>query len=294
MMSWLGYAIADMLLLGLSAVLAKSAIRKNNSNLAAFLWGIFLFIFSIIMIHMTKTGPSVMEISVRSWLFLILSGLVMGASWIFLFKALRTGQACRVVPVYFFHYVLVMLARMLLFRKTYSLNQVLAMILLSVGTLLVALHSGKGKRAGYKWLWHSLLAAFLTCVSVILLDYGVSNVPEYVSLGVRIAAALVLTLIATVATGAKSFRSMTFPDGLALCLSGAAIGARFLCYHRALALGPHTIVQHMDCLSVLAVLLFGCIFLRERISLRAVVGYVLVVCGIFFLLLQTPIMTLLQ
>lgn len=290
---WLGYALGDMVLIGLAAVMAKSAVKKNNSNLAAALWGILLLIFSIVMVNMTATGQKLTGIGARSWLFLILSGLSMGGAWLCLFRSLRTGEAIKIVPVYLSNHILAMLIRVIMFHKRYSSNQWIAMVLLAIGTVLIALHSGKSKRGGYTWLWFALLSSLLACASTILTEYGVSGVNEYVSLSIRTAAALVVAITATAAVGGKTFRSMTFPDGMMICFSGAAVGGSWICYHRALALGPDAVVTHMDRLSVLAVLIFGCIFLRERLSLRAVIGYVFVVCGVFLMLLQTPLLELL-
>jgi transporter family protein len=281
-----------MILAALSAVLAKAALKKNNSNLSAAIWGIWIAVFAFIMLRVTGAGRSVAGIGARSWLFLILSGLAMGASWLCLFRSLRTGEIIKIVPVYLSRYIVEMLLRMMLFHTGYSINQKIAMVLLAVGTLLIALHTGNSRRGGYVWLWFALLSALLAAVSVILAEYGAGGTNEYLQYVIRALFALLAAVIAAAAVGGKTLRAMSFLDGIMICLSGAAAGAAALCYHYALLLGPNAIVIHMDRLSVLAVLAAGCIFLRERLSIRALTGYLIVVCGVFLMLLQTSVLSL--
>jgi transporter family protein len=278
-----------MILFALSAVLAKAALKKNNSNLSAAIWGIWIFLFAIIMLRVTGAGRSFAGIGVRAWLFLILSGLALGGSWLCLFRSLRTGEVIKIVPVYLSHYIMAMLVRILWFHTAYSVNQKVAMAILAFGTLLIALHSANSRRGGYVWLGFALLSAVLACASTILAEYGAGGANEYLYYVIRTAAALIVAIIAAAAVGGKTLRSMSFLDGIMLCLSGAAAGASAVCYHYARLLGPNAIVEHMDRLGVLMVLAFGCIFLRERMSVRALIGYLLVVCGVVLMLLKTQI-----
>jgi transporter family protein len=281
-----------MILVALSAVLSKAALKKNNSNLSAAIWGIWIFVFALIMLRITGAGRSLAGVGARSWLFLILSGLALGGSWLCLFRSLRTGEVIKIAPVYLSGCLMAMLVRMLLFHTTYSINQKIAMVFLALGTLLIALHAGNSRKGGYVWLAYALLSALLACASTILEEYGAVGANEYIFYVVRSAAALVVAVIAAAAVGGKSLRSMSFLDGIMLCLSGAAAGGSAVCYHYALLLGPNAVVTHMDRLSVLMVLVFGCIFLREKLSVRALAGYLIVVCGVFLMLLQTPIWNL--
>lgn len=292
MATWLGYAIGDMLLVGLSAVIAKYAQKKNNANLVAMLWSIMFLISVIIVMRLTGTGQSILGITMRSWIFLLLSGGALGAALLFLFRALKTGEVIKIVPVFLAYQVLAILLRMILFHTEYSLNKKIAAVLLVIGTVCIALHAGKNRKGGYHWLWYSILSAVCEACSVLIKEYGVSGANEQTTLGIRVAVAIIVTAIATTAVGGKSLKSMTFLDGIMICLSGAAAGGSLLCYHRALSLGPENIVIHMDRLSVLAVLVMGCIFLRERLSFRVIIGYLFVTAGVFFMLLQTPLMDL--
>ncbi len=288
---WLGYALGDMLLFGLAAVLAKSALKKNNTNLAAAMWNAVLLVFSVGMIRITASGQKLTGIDTHSWLFLILSGIALGAALISLFSALKQGETIRVIPVYLFYYVFTMLGRMLVFHAGYSYNQILAMLLFVVGTVLIAIQNG-GRRGGYNWMWLALLAALLTSVSTLLTEYGVHGVNHYVGLSVRLLVSLVITAAVAAVAGKKSMRSMLFVEGMMICLSAVVFGARWICYSRALAYGPDTYVTHMDRLSVIAVLIFGCIFRKEKMPLRGFIGYAVIVAGVFLALLQTPLLEL--
>lgn len=288
---WLGYALGDMLLFGLAAVLAKSALKKNNTNLAAAIWNAVLLIFSLVMIRATSSGQKLTGIDTHSWLFLILSGIALGAALLCLFSALKNGETIRVVPVYLFYYVFTMLGRMFVFHAGYSYNQILAMLLFVVGTVLIAVQNG-GRKGGCNWMWLALLAALLTSVSAILEEYGAHGVNHYVGLSVRLLVSLVITAAVAAVAGKKSIRSLFFVEGMALCISAVAVGARWICYSRALTYGPDIYVTHMDRLSVIAVLIFGCIFRKEKMPLRGFVGYAIIVAGVFLVLLQTPLLDL--
>lgn len=141
-------------------------------------------------------------------------------------------------------------------------------------------------------MWLALLAALLTAVSTLLTEYGVHGVNHYVGLSVRLLVSLVITAAVAAVAGKKSMRSMLFVEGMMICLSAVAFGARWICYSRSLAYGPDTYVMHMDRLSVIAVLIFGCIFRKEKMPLRGFIGYAVIVAGVFLALLQTPLLEL--
>ena len=141
-------------------------------------------------------------------------------------------------------------------------------------------------------MWLALLAALLTSVSAILEEYGAHGVNHYVGLSVRLLVSLVITAAVAAVAGKKSIRSLFFVEGMALCISAVAVGARWICYSRALTYGPDIYVTHMDRLSVIAVLIFGCIFRKEKMPLRGFVGYAIIVVGVFLVLLQTPLLDL--
>lgn len=295
MAMWLFYACADILLFGVSAVLAKTGTRKNNSNIAAALWGTLIFIFSCILIRFMGSGQSLAGIGQRSWLFLVLAGIAAGISWLCLFRSMLTGAVIKIVPVYLSNMVISMLLRMLIFHKKYGLNQLIALVLIIIATAFIALHSEHNRRkGGYVWLMFALLSAFSASAATILCEYGVSGVNTYTGRAVCACIAMVIAWIAAlVAGGAKGFRSMTFLDGVYICLSGAGIGLSWICYRRALAYGMDHIVVFMDSLAVLAVIVLGCVFLRERLSVRGIVGVFLLVLGVWLMLLETPILSLL-
>lgn len=295
MATWLFYACADMLLFGAAAVLAKAGAEKNNSHIAAALWGTLIFIFSCILIRYMGSGQALAGIGQRSWLFLALAGIATGISWLCLFRSLRTGAVIKIVPVYLANQVLSMLLRMLLFHTKYGLNQMIALVLIIVATAFIALHSEHNRRSGgYVWLAFALLSAFFASVATILCEYGVSGVNSYIERAVCACIAMVIAWIAAfLMGGGKGFRAMTFLDGVLICLSGAGIGLSWICYRRALAYGTDHIVVLMDSLAVLVVIALGCVFLRERLCVRGTVGVFLLALGIWLMLLETPILSLL-
>ncbi len=295
MAMWLFYVCADMLLFGVSAVLAKTGTRKNNSNIAAALWGTLVFLFSCILIRYMGSGQQLAGIGQRSWLFLVLAGIATGISWLCLFRSMLTGMVIKIVPVYLSNMVISMLLRMLIFHTKYGFNQMIAMVLIIIATAFIALHSEHNKRSGgYVWLVFALLSALFASVATLLCEYGVSEANSYMERAVCACIAMIIAWIAAFLTGgAGGFRSMTFLDGIYICLSGAALGLSWICYRKALAYGVDYIVVILDSLAVLAVIVLGCVFLRERLSVRGVVGVFLLSLGIWLMLLETPILSLL-
>lgn len=298
MTTWLFYALADVLLFGIAAVLEKTGAKKNNPSVSAALWGTVIAVFSFIILRYTGSSQSLLAIAPRSVLFLVLAGLALGGSWLCFFRSLKTGEIIKIIPVCLMNGVIAMVARMICFGTRYRAEQIVAMIVLFVGTLFVVLHSGgagrgKSKGSGYIWLLFASLSALLLATATILCEYGVSDVNGYMQNTFMVVVALVMVwIVAMVSGGPKYLRSMSFLDGVWLCLGAAAIGLAWFALYFAKAYGPDAVVVHIDRLGFLAVLLFGCMILRERLSWRGVIGMVLLVVGVFLMLLEAPFFSL--
>lgn len=294
---WFIYALADMFLFGIAAVLAKTGTKKSNPSVAAALWGTVIVIFSVVILRYTESWQSFAAISPRTALFLVLAGLATGGSWLCLFQSIKTGEVIKIVPVYLMGGVITMLARIICFHTRYSVEKIVAMVLLFVGTLLVVIHTGhkkKSKNSGYKWLLYASLSAFLSAAATILTEFGITGINTYMQNTCKAVVAFVLVwIVAMVSGGANYLRSMSFLDGVWLCLGAAALGLSWFCLHFAKLYGPNAVVIHMDRMSFLAVLVLGCVILRERLSWKGVIGMVLLVIGVFLMLLETPFLSLL-
>ncbi|MBR5225688.1 MAG: EamA family transporter [Clostridia bacterium] len=136
---WLILALASSVFAALTSILAKIGIDGVNSNLAtAIRTGVVLFL-SWGMVFLTNAQSGVTEISRRSWVFLILSGLATGASWLCYYKALQIGEASKVVPIDKLSIVITMVLAAVILHEQFTLKSILGCGLIAGGTLLMVL-----------------------------------------------------------------------------------------------------------------------------------------------------------
>ena len=292
-MNWLLYAILGAVLAGASPVLAKSGMRKSNSHLAAALRGTFLFLGAWMMVNQTGAGMQLSGIGSNTFLYLIFSGIATGLVWICLLRALQLGEVVKVVPVVEGSVILNLLVGIFLFHDGVSWNVILILVVLSAGMLMMALKgSGRGGKSG-AWIGYAIGAMALTTVTVVLDRIGIAGINSYFERMIRYGIALILVWLVVFATrGYKGLRSMSFLDGVYLCLSGASMGGAWYCFYKAYVLGSNATVELVERFDLVAAIVLGCVFMRERLSVRAIFGMIFMMLGFWLLLLDLPIIPL--
>lgn len=292
-MNWLLYAILGAVMAGASFVFAKSGMHKSNSYLAAALRGTFLYFSAWYIVSMTGTGMSLSQLGRTNLWYLLLSGVVTGIVWICLLRALQLGEVVKVVPVVEASIVLNMLIGILFFHDSITWNKILIMLALGVGTIMMATKgSGRGGTRG-AWLGYALGAMVFTTLTVVLSRIGITGIHNYYERLIRYAIALVLVWIVTFATkGYKGLRSMSFLDGLYLCMSGAAMGGSWYCLQKAYAMGVNAKVEMVEHFDLVAAVVLGCVFMRERLSVKAIFGMIFMMIGFWILLADLPVIPL--
>ena len=136
---WLILALGSSIFAALTSILAKIGIDGVNSTLATAIRTFVVLVMSWGMVFITNTQGGIVEISRRSWLFLILSGLATGASWLCYYKALQIGEASKVVPVDKLSVVITLVLAAVILHEQFTLKSILGCILIAVGTLLMVL-----------------------------------------------------------------------------------------------------------------------------------------------------------
>lgn len=292
-MNWLLYAILGAVLAGTSPVLAKSGMRKSNSHLAAALRGTFLFLGAWFMVNQTGSGMNLFAIGSTTFVYLVFSGIATGLVWVCLLRALQLGEVIKVVPVVEGSIILDLLVGIFLFHDGINWNKIIILIVLGAGTLMMALKSsGRGGKSG-AWLGYAVGAMAFTTVTVVLDRIGISGGNSYFERMVRYGVALILVWLVVFAThGYKGLRSMSFLDGLYLCLSGAAMGGAWYCFHKGYVLGANATVEMVERFDLVAAVVLGCVFMRERLSVRAIFGMIFMMFGFWLLLADLPIIPL--
>lgn len=292
-MNWLLYAILGAVLAGTSPVLAKSGMRKSNSHLAAALRGTCLFLGALFMVNLTGSWANLSEIGSKTFLYLIFSGIATGLVWVCLIRALQLGEVVKVVPVLEGSIILDLLVGIFLFHDGVNWNKIIILIVLIAGTLMMALKgSGRGGKTG-AWLGYALAAMAFTTVTVVLDRIGIGGINSNFERLIRYGIALVLVWLVVFATrGYKGLRSMSFLDGIYVCLSGMSMGGAWYCFYKAYVLGTNATVEMVERFDLVAAVVLGCVFMRERLTVRAIFGMILMMLGFWLLLADLPIIPL--
>lgn len=136
---WLFFAILSAVFAALTSILAKVGIEGVNSNLATAIRTVVVVFMSWGMVFLTHAQTGLASISKRSWIFLILSGLATGASWLCYYRALQTGEASKVVPIDKMSVVITLVLAFLFLHEEFSVKSLVGCILIAVGTLIMVL-----------------------------------------------------------------------------------------------------------------------------------------------------------
>lgn len=285
---WLIYAFGSAFFAGITAILAKCGIRRTDSTVATAVRTCVVLVFSWAMVLLTGTGGQLFHLQGRTLLFLLLSGLATGASWLCYFKALQLGDINKVVPIDKSSTVLTILLGWLLLREPVSPAKALGALLLAVGTLWMIDKRDLARTEPEHRLWlpYAVGSAVFASLTAILGKVGIAGVDSNLGTAVRTCVVLIMAWVMVFVTG-KSSQVRQIPRGElgVLCLSGLATGGSWLCYYRALQQGPASVVVPIDKLSILVTVVFSRLVFGEKLSPRAAAGLTLVVAGTLVLLL---------
>ena len=279
---WLFFALGSAFFAGITAVLAKIGIENVNSTLATALRTVVVLAFSWLMVFVVGSQGGIAQISGTTLLFLVLSGLSTGASWLCYFKALQLGDVNKVAPIDKSSTVLTILLAFIFLGEPVSIPQALGVVGIGVGTLLMIAKKEveDGKPHSKAWLVYAFLSAVFASLISIFGKIGVENVESNLGTAIRTIVVLVMAWVMVFVTGEqKGIRSIEKKSWMFLFLSGITTGLSWLCYYRALQDGPASVVVPIDKLSILVTIVFSWIVLKEKLTPKAAVGLVLILAG---------------
>lgn len=279
---WVSAAILSAVFAGLTAILAKCGIRKTSSDLATALRTIVVLIFSMIMVFIVRSQGTITQISPKSWLFLILSGLATGASWICYFKALSIGDVNKVTPIDKSSVILTVLFAIVLFGETNNLAvKLIGTALIGVGTyLMIEKKKNHNEVIGHIWILYAALSAVFAALTSILAKVGIEGVESNLGTVIRTTVVLVMAwLIVFVKGEHKKIKDIDKKELAFIGMSGIATGASWLCYYYAVQTGILSVVVPIDKMSILITVIFSVIFLKEKLSKKAIIGLCLMCLG---------------
>ena len=286
---WVLFAFASAFFAGVTSILAKIGVKDVDSHVGTAIRTIIVLIFSWIMVFIIGSQSTIVNIDGKTFLFLILSGLSTGGSWLCYFKALQLGDVNKVVPIDKSSTILTMILAFIFLNEKITINMVIGMIGIVIGTyLMIQKKEEEQKEVKNKaWLIYAVLSAVCASLTSILAKIGIENVESNLGTAIRTIVVLMMAwLIVFLQKKHGQVKKISKKSLLFIGLSGIATGASWLCYYKALHDGLASIVVPIDKLSILVTVAFAYIFLKEKLSKKSAAGLILITVGTLSLLIK--------
>ena len=284
---WLIFAVLSAFFAGVTAVLSKVGIQNVNSNLGTAIRTVVVFVFAWLMVFVVGAQSGITQISTKTLVFLILSGLTTGASWLCYFRALKYGDVNKVAPIDKSSTILTMLLAFLFLHEPLTWLKAVCVVLIGAGTYMMIekRDTKEGASSQSNWLVWAVLSAAFAALTSILGKIGISDVDSTLGTAIRTFVVLIMAWLVVLNTkSGGNTKTITAKDFVFLVLSGITTGLSWLCYYRALQSGPASVVVPIDKLSILVTVAFSCTVLKERLTKKLLCGLILLVIGTLLLL----------
>lgn len=279
---WLIMAVLSAFFAGITSILAKCGIRKTDSDVATALRTIVVLLFAWIMVFVAGSAETITAISGKSLVFLFLSGIATGASWICYFKALSLGDVNKVVPIDKSSTVLSVLLAIILFQETGHLAAKLTgTAFLTAGIfLMIERKPDTDKTKNNRWMLYAVLSAVFASLTSILARIGITGVESNLGTAIRTVVILAMAWLIVFWKGKQKQITQTDRKELVfISLSGLATGASWLCYYYAIQNGVVSVVVPIDKLSIVITVAFSRFVFQEKLSKKAFLGLLLMISG---------------
>ncbi|WP_075718033.1 EamA family transporter [Roseburia sp. 499] len=287
---WIFFAAGSAVFAGATAILAKVGVKNTDSDVATALRTLVVLLFSWLMVFVTDSYIPLESVSEKNLLLLVLSGIATGASWLCYFKALQLGDVNKVTPIDKTSTVLTMILAFFFLGESLTMVMFIGMVGILTGTMLMIekkeVTDRQKEKGNSLWLIYAVLSAVFASLTSILGKLGMEGIPSNYGTAVRTCVVLVMAWIVVFLQKKQAkVRGIEKKSWIFLVFSGVTTGLSWLCYYRALQEGPASIVVPIDKLSVLITIVFARIFLKEKLTKKAVVGLMVLVAGTLVLLL---------
>ena len=283
---WILFAFGSALFAGLTSVLAKCGIKKTDSDAATAIRTIVVLIFSWLMVWIVGSAPTITGLSAKTWIFLILSGIATGASWLCYFRALQLGDVNKVVPIDKSSTILTIILALIFLGEPISWLKAAAVVLIGTFMMIEKKADTEQKQEKKSWLLYAVLSAVFASLTSILGKIGIDGVESNLGTAIRTGVVLVMAWLIVFVKGKQhTLKDIPKNELGFICLSGLATGGSWLCYYKALQDGLASVVVPIDKLSILVSIGFSALVFKERLSKKAAVGLVLIVVGTLMMLI---------
>jgi bacterial/archaeal transporter family protein len=279
-------ALFAALFAALTAILAKIGMENVNSNLATAIRTIIVLIMAFIVVIVTGQLSTILMISTKALLFILLSGLATGLSWLFFFRALAIGDVSKVVPIDKASIVLTILLSILVLGEEAKAKILIGGALIAIGTFVLIGKSIENKRfsGSQAYILYAIIGAIFAALTSILAKIGMEGVDSNVATFLRTIVILLFAWAIVFFQGTyKKMKQISKRGYLFLVLSGAATGLSWLCYFAAIEIGKVSVVAPIDKSSVVITMILSFVILKEKASKHTIIGGVIITIGTFVL-----------
>lgn len=293
---WLIVAIIGAVCTSLTAIFSKIGIKDVKSNFATSYRTGVVIIFSLLLCIISGSIKQINNITNVNWIFLILSGLATGCSWLCYYKALKLGNINKVAPIDKSSFVLTSILFVIFFFNDTTNNGdilticmlVLSIILMLVGTVLMIDKKDIVTKANRNWLFFAIVSAIFAALVSLFVKLGLKGMAS--DLGTLIRTIVVFIFASTIVLVRKEYKGtkqISIKSWIFLTLSGIATGGAWLCEYFALALdGVNPVaVSSISKLSILLTMLFSFVVLKEKFSKKTIIGLSLLTLGIIVIII---------
>lgn len=288
---WVLYAFGSAFFAGITSILAKCGIKKTDSNVATAIRTIVVLIFSWIMVFVVKAQGQITAVSAKTWIFLMLSGVATGASWLCYFKALQLGDVNRVVPIDKSSTILTIILAFIFFKEEINVLRLVCVVLIAIGTYMMITKKEISQEeqnkvgASHGWLFYAVLSAVFASFTSILGKVGIEGINSNLGTAIRTIVVFIMAWIVVFATGKQhTIKQIEKKELGFICLSGLATGGSWLCYYKALQDGLASVVVPIDKLSIVVSIVFSYFVFKEKLTIKSFTGLVLIIAGTLIML----------
>ena len=285
---WVLFAFGSAFFAGLTSITAKCGIKETDSHVATAIRTFVVLLMAALMVTIVGSWGGIVSIPVKSWVYLVLSGIATGASWLCYYKALSCGDVNKVVPIDKSSTVLTAVLAMIIFGEKVTVLKVVCLVAIAAGTFLMI----EKKKTDEKnqthpvWLVCALLSAVFAALTSILAKVGITDVESNLGTFIRTGVVLIVSwLVVFICGKGKEIKNTPKKELIFILVSGAFTGASWLCYFYALQQGDASVVVPIDKLSILVSIAFSYIVFKEKLSVKAIIGLILIVAGTLCMLI---------
>lgn len=284
---WILYAFGSAFFAGITAILAKIGIKNTDSNLATAIRTIVILLFSWLMVFVVGSIDTITELNQKTIIFLVLSGLATGLSWLCYFKALQLGNVNKVTPIDKSSTILTMVLAIIFLGEKITVLKIVSIILIGVGTyLMIEKKNDKKQAKNNKWLLYALGSAVFASLTSILGKIGIEGVESNLGTAIRTIVVLLIAWVVVFVTKKQSeIKNIDKNSWKFLLLSGLTTGLSWLCYYKALQTGEASIVVPIDKLSITITIALSYFILKEKLNKKSMIGLIGIVIGTMLLLI---------